>query len=332
MNTLFVTSLFIIAVGEAVAKLLRPILGSRLLAFVQRIKRNQLRRRTKPIWLRLGNYLLLGDPSRSPANAIAERTFSIGRNLRFPRAVPFRAVVEPEWAAFSALVQPGSTALDVGASIGTTALALAELVGSAGKVFAFEPVPENIDLLRQTFTRNNLLQCVLIDKAVWRTHGERQRIVWSPASYVHGTMFELDERLRLKRAHDRYSAETYVETVSLQSFIAERSLHVDLLKIDVQGAENAVLEGLGDAAASVASIYLELHITIGEDGVVKAYDFCRDAGYDVYVFDNRGFTHRLDSPIALISALFSPSGPSGVTVIASRAEGAQELFSPPLVG
>lgn len=332
MHRLFVTSLFVVAVAEGIAKLLSPILGGRLLAFVRRRKLKLLRRRTGPIWLRLGDYLLLGDPSRGPADAIAQLTFSIGRNLRFPNAVPFHAVLEPEWTAFSSLVHSGSTVLDVGASIGTTALALAELVGSEGTVFAFEPVPENVDLLRQTFARNKLIRCVVIDKAVWRTHGEQQRIVWSPASYMHGTMVDLDERLRLPRAQKRYTAETYVETVSLQSFIAERDLYVDLLKIDVQGAEIAVLEGLGSAARSVASIFLELHITVGENGVVKAYDWCRDAGYDVYVLHNLGFTHRLDSPTALISTLFSPAGPSEVTVIASRGHGAQELFSPPAGG
>ncbi len=56
---------------------------------------------------------------------------------------------EPELQAVLAdLVQPGMVAYDVGANIGYISLLLARRVGEAGKVFAFEALPANLERLR----------------------------------------------------------------------------------------------------------------------------------------------------------------------------------------
>src|SRR6266568_1468864 len=55
-------------------------------------------------------------------------------------------------------VRPGETWLDVGAHYGYTAIALSRLVGTQGRVFAFEPMVATAGYLAKTRTINDLVQ------------------------------------------------------------------------------------------------------------------------------------------------------------------------------
>jgi FkbM family methyltransferase len=65
-----------------------------------------------------------------------------------------------EW--FSRNVLPGETWLDVGAHYGYTAIALSRLVGTAGRVFAFEPVLQTASCIIRTRELNGLRQLTVI--------------------------------------------------------------------------------------------------------------------------------------------------------------------------
>ena len=61
---------------------------------------------------------------------------------------------KPHLTAFiKKLVQDGDTVVDIGAATGYHTLVLAEAVGSGGMVYAFEPHPENADVLEERLTR-----------------------------------------------------------------------------------------------------------------------------------------------------------------------------------
>ena len=53
-----------------------------------------------------------------------------------------------------AVARPGMVAWDVGAHVGFYTLLFAELVGRRGKVYAFEPAPANVELLRRHMEMN----------------------------------------------------------------------------------------------------------------------------------------------------------------------------------
>lgn len=65
-----------------------------------------------------------------------------------------------EWAG------PGDWVLDIGANVGNYTARLSEIVGAAGRVLAFEPVPENFELLTANIARFPLRNVTLLNVAV----------------------------------------------------------------------------------------------------------------------------------------------------------------------
>src|ERR1039458_10694426 len=70
------------------------------------------------------------------------------------------------------LVRPGMVCWDVGANVGFYTLLLAELVGAGGRVFAFEPVPRNVELLRRHVEMNRYLHVRIFSCALGDFDGE----------------------------------------------------------------------------------------------------------------------------------------------------------------
>ncbi len=67
---------------------------------------------------------------------------------------------------YRALLRPGAVVFDVGAHIGYHTVRFAALVGRSGRVYAFEPHPANVRLLRRNVERRGLAQVTLIPQAV----------------------------------------------------------------------------------------------------------------------------------------------------------------------
>jgi FkbM family methyltransferase len=164
----------------------------------------------------------------------------------------FRGVTEsyePEvWNRLMAEVQPGDVVADVGAFIGLYTIALARRVGSSGKVVAFEPDPVNFAALKAHVELNSVSdQVELIPAAVSAQDGcvrfQTGRASESHISHVPGNDTQL------------------VRCVRLDTIFADRAL--DILKIDVEGYEEAVLKGavnlLRDNRRNPRALYIEVH-------------------------------------------------------------------------
>ena len=67
---------------------------------------------------------------------------------------------------FSKYIKHGMTVYDVGANVGLYSLLSSVLAGKEGKVFSFEPLPENISYLKKHIKLNNLTNVKVIVKAV----------------------------------------------------------------------------------------------------------------------------------------------------------------------
>lgn len=162
----------------------------------------------------------------------------LGSRLYIPPEARNRGLLldeyEPEvTACMRSLLREGMTFCDVGANIGVFTLFGARLVGSTGRVVAFEPIPENAEVLRGNIARNDARNVLFLEKAVAGNHGSAE-IHLSSLCGCHSLVSHPDGST---------GRTLLVETVRLDEF--PELIAIDLLKIDAEGAELSVLGSLG---------------------------------------------------------------------------------------
>ncbi|MDA1192880.1 MAG: FkbM family methyltransferase [Candidatus Poribacteria bacterium] len=140
---------------------------------------------------------------------------------------------DPEIALCERYLKPGMTALDVGANIGAFTMVMARAVGSNGRVYSFEPAEGNFGLLSRNIEVNGFAHATATRRAV--------------ADYVGTATFHLSDEL--SGGHSLYDCSATdraveVDVTTLDAFFGDDPPEVHLMKIDVQGAEAAVLRGM----------------------------------------------------------------------------------------
>jgi FkbM family methyltransferase len=134
------------------------------------------------------------------------------------------------------LIESGMVVVDIGANIGYYTLLAAEKVGGHGKVFAFEPEPSRYALLEKNIRVNGLKNVIPVQKAVSNKTGAA-RLYLDPRHNPgdHRLFDSFDGRESVA-----------VETTSLDDFFKDKSQFIHVIKMDIQGAEMAALEGMAD--------------------------------------------------------------------------------------
>jgi FkbM family methyltransferase len=186
---------------------------------------------------------------------------------------------EPEvQETLAELVKPGQTVYDVGANIGFFTILCSRLVGPQGKVYAFEPIPENLATLRRNIALNKLTNVVIVEKALSASTGTAEMFVslWSAFHSLN-----LDGASK-RDNHGPDGGEITVETVTLDEFVQQQGVsRPDLIKLDVEGAELLVVEGMRETLRNVQPLLLcEVHDTKHEYG-----EFVDSIDYSVRVID-----------------------------------------------
>ncbi|HEX3911366.1 MAG TPA: FkbM family methyltransferase [Solirubrobacteraceae bacterium] len=186
---------------------------------------------------------------------------------------------EPEvQRALQELIKPGQTVYDVGANIGFFTILCSRLVGPEGHVYAFEPIPQNLATLRHNVTLNALSNVTIVDKALSSSTGVAQMFV-SPWSAFHSLNVEGATK---QEDHGPDEGEVTVQTVTLDEFVQGEGVRApDLLKIDVEGAELIVVQGMSQTLRAEEPLLLvELHDT--KHGYAEFVD---SIGYRARVID-----------------------------------------------
>ncbi|HUX33650.1 MAG TPA: FkbM family methyltransferase [Gemmatimonadaceae bacterium] len=158
-----------------------------------------------------------------------------------------------EYEAFRAVLRPGDVALDVGANVGAYAILFGLWVGDAGRVLAFEPAPDAMAGLCRHIDLNRLQHRVhAVQAAVTDTVGDAGFVSEGSQGTNH-----------LRRgAGDSTTTVITVPTTTIDAVCAEQRVRPRLIKIDVEGAELAVLRGARQTIAGMdrdAGIFVEMH-------------------------------------------------------------------------
>lgn len=131
------------------------------------------------------------------------------------------------------ITPPKGCAIDVGASVGLHTLALARSIGAGGRLFAFEAEPRLERHLRRTLSANGLHQVSL---HILAAGDKNSKATFHVAKTIgHSSLYALE-------SDDQEGEAVEVEIRRLDDVIAKDVL-VDVIKIDVEGAELDVLKG-----------------------------------------------------------------------------------------
>ncbi len=195
---------------------------------------------------------------------------------------------EPETSQFfSSILEQGDCVIDIGAHIGYFSLLAATLVGPSGKVISFEPENSNYRHLRLNMQLNNLLNCHTFNLPLGSRVENKTFYINSDADGGHALWDVGLHPLNEKSRRDRLTKQLQVHT--LDSLFGDNSLgSLKLIKIDAEGAEQAILEGGLDTIKinSVPYIICEVNrfgleqMGSNEDGL---RGLLKNAGYESYL-------------------------------------------------
>ena len=163
--------------------------------------------------------------------------------LRYREVIGFLRLVhgsfeDAEVETLMEAARPGTVAVDIGANVGIFTVPLARAVGTDGTVWAFEPLPENLDRLHANVTENQLANVRLFAAAASDTDGALSFHVAGDSAY--GSTREVFSGWGTGRS-------LTVPAVRLDAEWRTRGMpFVSVIKIDVEGAELAVLRGSRD--------------------------------------------------------------------------------------
>lgn len=197
------------------------------------------------------------------------------------REVCFTGVYGPqETAIVRALVGAGMTFVDVGANWGYFTLLASHLVGPGGRVVSLEPDPRLFPVLSDNVGRNALRNVSLHQLAAAREAG-----VLALAGFDEGAGNFGVSRIVAQGGGERVFD---VRADTLDRVLAEDGVGaVDLLKMDIEGAEASALAGLAGSLRErrVRRILVELHpaeLAEGGTPVDEVVEGLRGAGYAGY--------------------------------------------------
>lgn len=194
---------------------------------------------------------------------------------------------EATTALFKKIVKPGDVVLDLGANIGYFSLLAARLVGKDGRVFAFEPEPTNFHYLTKNVILNNYTNLFGFQKAVSDKTGKTKLFICLYDS-GHHTINQYDGIE--ENAHGRLTEKqwTEIDTVALDEFLEDKTERVDVIKMDVEGADALALAGMRETLMRnqnikvFAEFFPLLMKKMGSDPYVYAQSLLHDFGFAIF--------------------------------------------------
>jgi FkbM family methyltransferase len=206
-------------------------------------------------------------------------------------------VYEPGERAFiQRTCRPGDTVLDVGANVGLYTAMTAHLAGPKGRVIALEPDPENFGYLQQTIQANSFANVHAVQAAAAGETGEATLYV-SASNRGDNRMY----------ANEMCGDQLKVKIVRLDDLLPTLQVNtLDFIKIDVQGFEGQVMEGLKETIRRSPSLVMLAEFW--PDGLQRAktnpeeyLDLLESLGLRLFeLVGNKGEIRPLDSKRGII--------------------------------
>ena len=180
-----------------------------------------------------------------------------------------------ERALFEAVIPSGATVLDIGGHIGVYTLAAARAVGPHGRVHVFEPLAQNLALLSTNVAVNGYGDRVTIHPCALSGRTETLSMGVSLTNTGGNTLKGTSDHqvaVRCRRADD---------------LLGEQG--VDVVKLDIEGAEPEALAGAARILAASPDLMIFTEVNVGRlDSVEDYLASLKDLGLDLSLLDEPG--------------------------------------------
>jgi FkbM family methyltransferase len=232
----------------------------------------------------------------APVSALARTRdgidFPVDTTDLIQRFIYLFGVWEPNITAWiRSRLQPGDTFIDVGAHFGYYSTLASKLVGAAGHVVAVEPIDEFHRNLRHVLKLNNCDNVRTIERAATRCREDLS--LWLGGSENLGNTSLHQDHVTQSYHRDHQVRNVAVSGDSLPALLTDAELEqASLIKIDVEGAESAVVEGLAGSLKRLrADVEIVMEVSpriLGETGhsVAEAVKPLVEEGFHIYRIPN----------------------------------------------
>lgn len=195
-----------------------------------------------PRWMRANPFIQRIFRSLWPAARQGKVRDGVAEGLQFhvgPGTPTFLTgrVERPVQQSMAEHLRAGQTVYDIGANVGFFTVLAAHLVGATGMVYAFEPVPDNARTARENASLNGFQHVKVVEKAASDHAGREMLVLTRDAGGA--TLASMNEN-----PPDAFR-EIAVELIRIDDMVSAGTLRPpDFVKLDVEGAEMAVLRGM----------------------------------------------------------------------------------------
>ena len=184
-------------------------------------------------------------------------------------------VWEPNVTYWIEKLSQGGVFLDVGANIGYCSLVASK---KYEKVYAFEPIPENWELLVKSLKDNDIQNVEVIKKCV----GNSESLELTAFADNMGGARNVANTKKQNVSHMKVSSTRVYEVITLDSF-TENIENINLMKIDVEGHELQVLKGFSKNITKCNNVLLELSpCSLPNEICVEILNILKNAGFFLY--------------------------------------------------
>ena len=132
---------------------------------------------------------------------------------------------------YEKIIKTGDIVVDVGSNIGIHTMYFSKLVGDEGKVYSFEPEPNNFMLLKKNVEFNKCKNVIIEQKAVSNRTGKIKLSISDSMAGHRISNLDLDETT------------IKIDCVSLDDYFKNNMHNIDFIKTDAEGFDGNVIQG-----------------------------------------------------------------------------------------
>lgn len=173
-----------------------------------------------------------------------------------------KAAVKNLWC-YDYDLKAGDTVIDIGAGIGDEAVCFSRLVGETGSVVAIEAHPDTFRCLEKTVAANNINNITCLNMAISNKDSEIE--ISSEKNFLSNSIM-IENNTNVVKVPARV----------LDHVLAEVNIsRVDLIKMNIEGAETVALKGMSKILANTPNVVISCHdfkADRGDDPVLRTFD------------------------------------------------------------